>query len=107
MGSFSSELSRYLYWLLEGVEAMQTIYSGQTLARNIVATAPEGATRVISAGTLTCRPALSVKVTVSPVSGAFFASPPPQPVKSENVRMTIRNMAQMRFIAHLLSDHRG
>ena len=39
-----------------------------------MATAPEGATRVISAGTLTCRPALSVKVTVSPVSGAFFAS---------------------------------
>ena len=49
---------------------MVTMHSGAIAARIIVATAPLGAMRVISAGSSTVLPRLSVKDTVSGSAGA-------------------------------------
>ena len=55
---------------LTGAALMVTMHSGAIAARIIVATAPLGAMRVISAGSSTVLPRLSVKDTVSGSAGA-------------------------------------
>ena len=68
-GSEASSSGRYAICALEGLPETVHIFSGAKAERNIVATAPDGATLSMVAGISTTRPELSVKETVS-----FFTS---------------------------------
>ena len=69
-GSAARFAGRKAIWLSLGAALMVTMHSGAIAARIIVATAPLGAMRVISAGSSTVLLRLSVKDTVSGSAGA-------------------------------------
>ena len=100
VGSFRRFSGRYLYCALEGVAAMQTIYSGAIVASTILATEPLGAMRVRSFGSCTVRPRSSVKGTVSPAAALFCAA---QPESRHSSVAAARIRAKNRFMKSLIA----